>query len=161
MLAHERAHLSGRHHLMLRLAAALERTFLGVRFFAVAAEQVAYLVEVAADDAAARRAPRLTVAAALLAVAAAGVPAGTLGAGGSAVARRIERLIDPPLRSSGGAAGRHLRRAGHGDRLGRHRVRAGTLDDHPLPRGTFFLVTPAGQRIVTAAPGTKVSTPRG
>lgn len=102
VLAHERAHLSGRHHLALRLAAALERTFPRVRFFAVAAEQVAYLVEVAADDAAARRASRLTVAAALLAVAAAGVPAGALGAGGSAVARRIERLIDPPLRSSGG-----------------------------------------------------------
>jgi len=102
VLAHERAHLSGRHHLVLRLAAALERTFPGVRFFAVAAEQVAYLVEVAADDAAAHRAPRLTVAAALLAVAAAGIAAGALGAGGSAVARRIERLIDPPLRSSPG-----------------------------------------------------------
>jgi hypothetical protein len=38
----------------------------------VAARQVAYLVEVAADDAAARRAPRLTVASALLAVATAG-----------------------------------------------------------------------------------------
>src|SRR5450755_4895951 len=50
-------------------------------FFGVAARQIAYLVEVAADDAAARRAPRLTVAAALLAVAAAGVPAGALGAG--------------------------------------------------------------------------------
>lgn len=100
VLAHERAHLSGRHHLVLRLAAALERAFSRVRFFAAAAEQVAYLVEVAADDAAARRAPRLTVAAALLAVAAAGIPAGSLGAGGSAAARRIERLIAPPLRGS-------------------------------------------------------------
>jgi bla regulator protein blaR1 len=100
VLAHERAHLSGRHHLVLRLAAALERAFPRVRFFAAAAEQVAYLVEVAADDAAARRAPRLTVAAALLAVAAAGIPAGSLGAGGSAAARRIERLIAPPLRGS-------------------------------------------------------------
>lgn len=54
----------------------------------------------AADDAAARRAPRLTVAAALLAVASAGAPAGALGAGGSAAARRIERLIDPPFRGS-------------------------------------------------------------
>jgi bla regulator protein blaR1 len=53
--ADERAHLSGRHHLVLRLAAALERAFPWVRFFAVGAEQVAYLVEVAADDAAARR----------------------------------------------------------------------------------------------------------
>jgi Zn-dependent protease with chaperone function len=98
VLAHERAHLSGRHHLVLRLAAALENAFPRVRFFAVAAEQVTYLVEVAADDAAVRRTPRLTVAAALLAVAAAGAPAGALGAGGSAAAQRIERLIDPPLR---------------------------------------------------------------
>ena len=101
VLAHERAHLSGRHHLVLALAVALRRAFPGVGFFAVAARQVAYLVEVAADDAAARRAPRLTVASALLAVATAGVPAGALGAGGSAAARRIQRLIDPPPRDSG------------------------------------------------------------
>nr|MDQ2813274.1 M56 family metallopeptidase [Actinomycetota bacterium] len=71
VLAHERAHLSGRHHLVLRLAAALERAFPGVRFFAAAARQIAYLVEVTADDAAIRRSPRLTLAAALLAVASA------------------------------------------------------------------------------------------
>ena len=100
VLAHERAHLSERHHLMLRLAAALESAFPVIRFFGMAARQVRYLVEVAADDAAVRRAPRLTLAAALLAVAAAGVPVGALGAGGSAAAQRIRRLIAPPLRSS-------------------------------------------------------------
>jgi Zn-dependent protease with chaperone function len=99
VLAHERAHLSGHHHLALRLASTLEHAFPGVRFFAVAAQQVTYL-EVAADDAAVRRTSRLTMAAALLAVAAAGIPAGALGAGGSAAAQRIERLIDPPLRYS-------------------------------------------------------------
>jgi hypothetical protein len=66
----------------------------------VAARQVAYLVEIAADDAAVRRAPRLTVASALLTVAVAGVPAGALGAGGSAAAHRIQRLINPPPRDS-------------------------------------------------------------
>jgi Zn-dependent protease with chaperone function len=96
VLAHERAHLSGRHHIVLALAVALQRAFPSVRFFGVAARQVAYLVEIAADDAAVRRAPRLTVASALLAVATAGVPAGALGAGGSAAARRIQRLINPP-----------------------------------------------------------------
>ena len=100
VLAHERAHLSGRHHLVLALAAALPRAFPAIGFFAVAARQVAYLVEMAADDAAARRAPRLTVASALLAVAGAGVPAGALGAGGSAAAQRIQRLINPPPRRS-------------------------------------------------------------
>jgi Zn-dependent protease with chaperone function len=100
VLAHERAHLSERHHLLLRLAAALESAFGVIRFFGMAAQQVSYLVEVAADDAAVRRAPRLTLAAALLAVAAAGTPAGALGAGGSAAAQRIRRLIDPPRRGS-------------------------------------------------------------
>ena len=100
VLAHERAHLSGRHHLVLTLAAALQHAFPVVGLFGLAARQVAYLVEIAADDAAVRRAPRLTVASALLAVAAAGVPAGALGAGGSAAARRIQRLIDPPPRDS-------------------------------------------------------------
>ena len=96
VLAHERAHLAGRHHIVLALAVALQRAFPAVGFFAEATRQVAYLVEIAADDAAARRAPRLTVASALLAVAAAGVPAGALGASGSAAAHRIQRLINPP-----------------------------------------------------------------
>jgi Zn-dependent protease with chaperone function len=100
VLAHERAHLSGRHHVVLALAVALQRAFPSAGFFAVAARQVAYLVEIAADDAAVRRAPRLTVASALLAVATAGVPAGALGAGGSAAAQRIQRLIDPPPQHS-------------------------------------------------------------
>jgi len=100
VLAHERAHLAGRHHIVLALAVALRRAFPAIGFFVVAARQVAYLVEIAADDAAVRRAPRLTVASALLTVAAAGVPAGALGAGGSAAADRIQRLINPPPRDS-------------------------------------------------------------
>ncbi len=96
VLAHERAHLAERHHLVLTSAAALTRAFPAIRFFAAAALQVSDLVEAAADDAAVRRQHRLTLAGALLAVAAAGVPAGALGAGGTTVARRIQRLIDPP-----------------------------------------------------------------
>jgi Zn-dependent protease with chaperone function len=104
VLAHERAHLSGRHHIVLALAVALQRAFPWAGFFGVAARQIAYLVEIAADDAAVRRAPRLTVASALLAVATAGVPAGALGAGGSAAAQRIQRLINPPPPSRAGQA---------------------------------------------------------
>jgi Zn-dependent protease with chaperone function len=96
VLAHERAHLIGRHHLMIILAAALHRAFPHVRLFAVAATQTSCLVEMAADDAAARRAHRLTLAGALLTLAAARVPAGALGAGGTAGAQRIQRLIDSP-----------------------------------------------------------------
>ena len=100
VLAHERAHLSGRHHIVLALMVALQRAFPPAGFFGAAARQVSYLVEIAADDAAVRQAPRLTVASALLAVATAGVPAGALGAGGSAAAQRIQRLINPPPRPS-------------------------------------------------------------
>jgi Zn-dependent protease with chaperone function len=100
VLAHERAHLSGRHHLLVTLAAALKYALPPVRFFAVAAQQVSDLVEVAADDAATRRASRLTLAAALLAVASADAPAWALGVGGSAATQRINRLIDPPGRRS-------------------------------------------------------------
>jgi beta-lactamase regulating signal transducer with metallopeptidase domain len=96
VLAYKRAHLPERHHLVLAFAAALRRAFPAIRFFAVAARQVGDLVEAAADDAAVRREHRLTPAGALLAVAAAGIPAGALGAGGTTAARRSQRLIDPP-----------------------------------------------------------------
>jgi Zn-dependent protease with chaperone function len=96
VLAHERAHLTGRHHLVIILATALHRAFPHVAFFAVAASQIGCLVEMAADDSAARRAHRLTLADALLTLAAARVPAGALGAGGTAGAQRIQRLIDSP-----------------------------------------------------------------
>jgi Peptidase family M48 len=96
VLAHERAHLTGRHHLVILFAGALRGAFPHVRFFAVAASQTSCLVEMAADDAAARRAHRLTLADALLTLAAARVPAGALGAGGTAGAQRIQRLIDSP-----------------------------------------------------------------
>ena len=146
VLAHERAHLLERHHLVLRLAAALESAFPAVRFFGVAARQIAYLVEVAADDAAVRRAPRLTVAAALLAVAAAGVPAGALGAGGSAGAQRIKRLIDPHAAGQRAAAGRDLRGANRGRDHGRHGARVRHRDHPPVPAGALHLVgRPAGE----------------
>lgn len=96
VLAHERAHLAGRHHLVIMVAEGLASAFPQVRFFTAAASQVSCLVEMAADDAAARRAHRLTLAGALLALASARVPAGALGASGTAGAQRIRRLIDSP-----------------------------------------------------------------
>ncbi len=96
VLAHERAHLAGLHHLMIILAGGLRAAFPHVPFFAAAASQISCLVEMAADDAATRRAPRLTLAGALLTLAAARVPAGALAAGGTTGARRIRRLIDSP-----------------------------------------------------------------
>lgn len=97
VLAHERAHLAGRHDLVVAGALALERAFPRVWLFRVARGEVERLVELLADDLATRTAPRLTLAEALLAVADGTGPAGALAAGGgSAAGDRIRRLIAEP-----------------------------------------------------------------
>lgn len=97
VLAHERAHQRGRHHLLVTLAGSLAAAFPRARAFRQAHEQVARLVELIADDAAAAESPRLKVAEALLALAApAPSAAAALGAGGSATAARVRRLIAAP-----------------------------------------------------------------
>ena len=104
VLAHERAHLAGRHHLVIMLARVLPGAFPGIRFLAVAASQIGCLVEMAADDAAARQAHRLTLAGALLTLAEVRIPAAALGAalgpGETTGAQRIRRLIETPRPAS-------------------------------------------------------------
>lgn len=107
VLAHERAHQAGRHHLLVTLARVPAMAFPWVPAFRRARDEVARLAELAADDAAARRSPRLAVAEALLTLGSA--PAGVLGAGGSTAAARVRRLIAAPeplgrAASAGGAA---------------------------------------------------------
>jgi Zn-dependent protease with chaperone function len=94
VLAHERAHLRQRHHLLRTTAEALAEALPCVPALAIARDEVARLAELAADDAAARRSGRLTVAAALLALAEAmPVAAPALTAGGTTSAARARRLI--------------------------------------------------------------------
>ena len=95
VLAHERAHLRGRHHLLVTLSGALNAAFPRVPAFRAAWEQVTRLAEFRADDAASAVAHRLAVAGALLNLGA-GVPAAALGAAGTADAARVRRLIDGP-----------------------------------------------------------------
>jgi Zn-dependent protease with chaperone function len=99
VLAHERAHLRGRHHLLVNLAGALNVAFPRVPAFRIAREQVSRLAELRADDAASAAAHRLVVAGALLNLGA-GVPAAALGAG-TADAARVRRLIDGPAAIGG------------------------------------------------------------
>jgi Zn-dependent protease with chaperone function len=107
VLAHERAHLAGRHHLLTGLTRALSACFPAVPLFARGADEVARLAEMRADDAAVRRSGRPTLIAALLAMgtgtavpeAALGMPAAALGAAACAVASRVQRLLDPPDRA--------------------------------------------------------------
>ena len=102
VLAHERAHQAGRHHLLVSLAAVPAAAFPWAPAFRHARDEVARLAELAADDVAAARSPRLAVAEALLTLGAApaplAVPAGAwaLGAGGSTAADRVRRLIAAP-----------------------------------------------------------------
>lgn len=95
VLAHERAHLCGRHDLVLAAAGAFAAAFPFVRVFGTAHTQLARLVEMHADDSAVRMSERRVLAKALISLAGAGHPAGTLGAGGESALARVERLARP------------------------------------------------------------------
>jgi hypothetical protein len=95
VLAHERAHLRSRHHLILALAAALARAFPRVPLLRQAKPQLAVLAEMAADDAAARRHRRDDLAAALVVLARAGAQPATLAASGPEAIARLQRILDP------------------------------------------------------------------
>lgn len=97
VLAHERAHLRGRHHLLVAVATGLARAFPAVPLFDCGLAEVHRLVELLADDAATRRLGRLEVASALLCLAGMRSPAPALGAVGTAGAARVRRLLPPPL----------------------------------------------------------------
>jgi len=95
VLAHERAHLGGRHHLVLAGADALAQAFPRLSLFRIARDEITRLIEMLADDTAARRQDRLSVAGALARMACAQAPAGALGAGGSTALARVRRLVAP------------------------------------------------------------------
>ena len=99
VLAHERAHLAGRHHLLTSLSRGLAASFPGVPVFTRGPAEVARLAELCADDAAARRTGRPALVAALLAMGTgAAVPAPALAVTSGAVTARVHRLLDPPGR---------------------------------------------------------------
>jgi Zn-dependent protease with chaperone function len=100
VLAHERAHLAGRHHVLIALTRAFAATFPAVPLFMGAPAEVARLAEMCADDAAARRSGRPALIAALLAMGTgAAVPAAALAASACAVTARVLRLLEPPRRA--------------------------------------------------------------
>ncbi|HTU76475.1 MAG TPA: M56 family metallopeptidase [Trebonia sp.] len=125
VLAHERAHLAGRHHLLVTVTRGLAAALPGVPLFTRGAEEVARLAELAADDTAARSVGRSALVAALLAIATGSVTGGTaastagstaggtagpgarpaLAAASLAVPARVERLLDPPARRTAAMAG--------------------------------------------------------
>ena len=99
VLAHERAHLAGRHHLLVALAGAAQLALGRLPLFAVLPDRIGHLVELAADDAAARSANRRVLARSLLDFATARTAeAGALAISGGNTVARIERLLDGPQR---------------------------------------------------------------
>jgi len=97
VLTHERAHLTGRHHLLLAFTRGLAMILPRVELFTTGASEIARLLEMWADDTAARAHGPRTVLGALLALSgAATVPAGALGATGTSVLARAERFAVPP-----------------------------------------------------------------
>jgi len=100
VLAHERAHLTGRHHLLIAATRGLGATFPAVPLFTRGPAEVARLTEMRADDVAARSSGRSTLLTALLAMGTGtAVPAAALAASACAVQARVQRLLEPPRRA--------------------------------------------------------------
>jgi Zn-dependent protease with chaperone function len=93
VLAHERAHLCRRHHVILALATSLARAFPRVPLLSQAQPELAVLAEMAADDAAIRCHRRDDLAAALVALATAGARPATLAASGPEAIVRLQRIL--------------------------------------------------------------------
>lgn len=102
VLAHEHAHLSGRHAPLTAVLRAIATTLPGLRLVTQGTAEVTRLLEMCADDKAANKhgcEPLLGGLLAILGVSGP-VPSGALAAAGTAVLARAERLVDPvsPMR---------------------------------------------------------------
>lgn len=95
VLDHERAHLDGRHHLLVAAADAVAAALPVLPLFRRAASTVRELVEMSADLAAARTHGAETVRAALLRVSHHGAPDSALAMGRDALEVRLDRLRRP------------------------------------------------------------------
>jgi beta-lactamase regulating signal transducer with metallopeptidase domain len=93
ILAHERAHLDGRHPEMVAVARGLAATFPCLKLMTEGAHHISRLLEMCADDAAAsQHGPQPILGGILALTGAAPAPAGALGAAGASVLARVERL---------------------------------------------------------------------
>ncbi|MFF9012508.1 M56 family metallopeptidase [Streptomyces sp. NPDC014870] len=95
VLEHERAHVAGRHHLLIAATRAFAGVFPWVPLARRAREQMAILVEMIADDHALRSHHGEVLATAMYELAAGRTPKGAFGAGGSTALLRMRRLLAP------------------------------------------------------------------
>ncbi|MFI9583737.1 M56 family metallopeptidase [Streptomyces sp. NPDC052236] len=94
VLEHERAHVAGRHHLVLAVMEAFATVFRWLPLARHAKEQTAILLEMVADDRALRSHERDVLASAMYEMAAGRAPKSAFGAGGHTVLIRMQRILD-------------------------------------------------------------------
>jgi len=99
VLAHERAHLAGHHAVIVSALRALAAVFPRLSLITEGAQQVSRLLEMCADDVAARRHSSRALLSGLIALCTA-APAEALAAADLAVLARAERLATPPAGSA-------------------------------------------------------------
>lgn len=100
VIAHERAHLSGGHHLLVAVTRGLAAAFPVVPLFTRGAIEVARLTEMRADDSAARASGRNVLVAALLTMGTGTpTPRFALAATAGNLTVRVQRLLEPPPRA--------------------------------------------------------------
>jgi len=95
VVAHEQAHLAGRHHLITAATEAFARAFPRLPLGRLARVDTAVLLEMIADDRAVRAHSPSALAEAMCEVAAGRTPGFAFGLGGSAVLLRVRRLLHP------------------------------------------------------------------
>jgi Zn-dependent protease with chaperone function len=95
VLAHERAHLAGRHHRLLAMARIAGQVLPFLPLMRDADAQVARLVELHADDAATRTSDPRSLATALVVLATGASPEPALAAAATDAVQRIHRLLGP------------------------------------------------------------------
>lgn len=97
VVAHERAHAAGRHHLLRDGAGLLQHAFPRIELFAVARRQIARLVEMHADQVAAAGHAPIDLARALVSMATGtAAPSDALAATGGDAVERVHRMLRPP-----------------------------------------------------------------
>ncbi|MFD8644170.1 MULTISPECIES: M56 family metallopeptidase [Streptomyces] len=95
VLEHERAHVAGRHHLLIAAAEAFATVFPWLPLARRARAEMAVLLEMIADDRALRSHSHEALATAMYEMAAGRAPKGAFGAGGSAAVLRMKRILGP------------------------------------------------------------------
>ncbi|MET8513157.1 M56 family metallopeptidase [Streptomyces sp. NPDC005077] len=95
VVEHERAHIAGRHHLVLAASQAFAIVFRGLPLARGLREQIPLLLEMVADDRALRIYEHTVLATAMYEMATATAPDGALAAGGHTVLVRLQRILAP------------------------------------------------------------------